>query len=125
MLSWFVFLMVGSFSVMEHPNIVLLKGVCLNPPCICTEFMDCGKQIPFSRHVRYLSYITPGDLHSFLDDGRNAIAWNQCILIARDIAAGMQFLHSQFPPKIHRDLKSPNILVCMCYYYSLYRLVPH
>ncbi len=29
-------------SVMEHPNIVSLRGICLNPPCICTEFMDNG-----------------------------------------------------------------------------------
>ncbi len=44
-------------SVIEHPNIVLLKGICLNPPCIITEFMELGKkrlfcsslvQLPFS-----------------------------------------------------------------------------
>ena len=29
-------------SVVDHPNIVLLKGICLNPPCIITEFMELG-----------------------------------------------------------------------------------
>lgn len=29
-------------SVVDHPNIVTLKGICLNPPCIITEFMDLG-----------------------------------------------------------------------------------
>lgn len=95
---------------MEHPNIVLLKGVCLNPPCICTEFMNCGKVFHLSLYSAIL-IMAQGDLHSFLDDGRNTITWQQCILIAKDVAAGMYFLHSQVPPKIHRDLKSPNILV--------------
>jgi len=31
--------------------------------------------------------------------------------IARDIAAGMVYLHSSTPPIVHRDLKSPNILL--------------
>jgi hypothetical protein len=29
-------------SVVEHPNIVMLKGICLNPPCIVTEYMELG-----------------------------------------------------------------------------------
>lgn len=32
-------------------------------------------------------------------------------LLAKDICEGMHFLHSQKPPVIHRDLKSPNILL--------------
>jgi serine/threonine protein kinase len=31
--------------------------------------------------------------------------------VAVDIAEGMAFLHSLNPPLLHRDLKSPNILV--------------
>eukprot|EP01087_Luapelamoeba_hula_P012480 TRINITY_DN3484_c0_g1_i2.p1 TRINITY_DN3484_c0_g1~~TRINITY_DN3484_c0_g1_i2.p1 ORF type:complete len:2043 (+),score=287.04 TRINITY_DN3484_c0_g1_i2:206-6334(+) len=80
-------------STMDHHNIVHLRGICLNPPCICTEFMD------------------QGDLHSFLTNSKNTLIWSQCVGIARDIAAGMNFLHSQHPPKIHRDLKSPNVLL--------------
>jgi len=33
------------------------------------------------------------------------------IQIAMDVAEGMQFLHNTTPPILHRDLKSPNILV--------------
>jgi serine/threonine protein kinase len=54
-----------------------------------------------------------GNLHSYLDDHRNVIEWRQIVTIARDVARGMHFLHTQTPPKIHRDLKSPNILVLL------------
>jgi serine/threonine protein kinase len=38
--------------------------------------------------------------------------WNVLMLkIAKDIAKGCAFLHSANPPVIHRDLKSPNVLV--------------
>ncbi|KAI8847765.1 kinase-like domain-containing protein [Chytridium lagenaria] len=33
------------------------------------------------------------------------------LALSMDIAAGMAFLHSQDPPVLHRDLKTPNILV--------------
>jgi len=80
-------------STVDHPNIVLLKGICLNPPCIITEFMELG------------------NLHSYLTDFNNKLTWKQCLGIAEDVAKGMNFLHSQSPPRIHRDLKSPNILL--------------
>ncbi len=32
--------------------------------------------------------------------------------IAFDIAHGLAYLHSFVPPVIHRDLKTPNVLVC-------------
>ena len=39
-----------------------------------------------------------------LDDRRK-------LLMALDIAGGMNYLHSCRPPIVHRDLKSPNLLV--------------
>ena len=39
-----------------------------------------------------------------LDDRRK-------LLMALDIARGMNYLHSCRPPIVHRDLKSPNLLV--------------
>lgn len=33
------------------------------------------------------------------------------VRMAMDIARGMNYLHSCRPPVIHRDLKSPNLLV--------------
>lgn len=39
------------------------------------------------------------------------IGWPLRLKIALDIALGMNYLHSATPPFIHRDLKSPNVLL--------------
>jgi len=109
-------------STVDHPNIVLLKGICLNPPCIITEFMELGTQKHTLRSLSLVVVVVmlllllfttslPGNLHSYLTDFNNKLTWKQCLGIAEDVAKGMNFLHSQSPPRIHRDLKSPNILV--------------
>ncbi len=103
-------------SVVDHPNIVLLKGICLNPPCIITEFMELGTDPPPARQLApaltsFLHFhFHSGNLHSYLDDANNKLTWQQSLKIAEDVAKGMHFLHSQSPARIHRDLKSPNIL---------------
>eukprot|EP01114_Cavostelium_apophysatum_P016978 TRINITY_DN4943_c0_g1_i2.p1 TRINITY_DN4943_c0_g1~~TRINITY_DN4943_c0_g1_i2.p1 ORF type:complete len:1797 (+),score=541.41 TRINITY_DN4943_c0_g1_i2:200-5590(+) len=80
-------------SCLEHPNLVKLKGLCLNPLCIVTEFMSGG------------------DLYHFIHDTTKPLDWPLRVKIAIDIAAGMLYLHSAKPPIIHRDLKSPNVLM--------------
>src|SRR5690606_12138450 len=56
-----------------------------------------------------------GDLSNFLKSNSNLMNWALKLKIAKDIASGMLFLHSARPPIIHRDLKSPNVLVCIQY----------
>ena len=34
------------------------------------------------------------------------------LAVLHDIASGMNFLHTATPPILHRDLKSPNVLLC-------------
>ncbi|GAM18438.1 hypothetical protein SAMD00019534_016130 [Acytostelium subglobosum LB1] len=80
-------------SSLEHPNIVQLKGLCLDPLCIVTE------------------YLPNGNLYQFLHQPSQSISWVLRLKIALDISSGMAFLHSSTPPIIHRDLKSPNILL--------------
>eukprot|EP01119_Soliformovum_irregulare_P016349 TRINITY_DN4710_c0_g2_i3.p1 TRINITY_DN4710_c0_g2~~TRINITY_DN4710_c0_g2_i3.p1 ORF type:complete len:1173 (+),score=432.27 TRINITY_DN4710_c0_g2_i3:488-3520(+) len=91
-----VFIMSG----LEHPNLVNLKGLCMDPLCIVTEFLAFG------------------DLNNYLRSGTERLPWNLNLKIAADIAAGMSFLHSAQPPIIHRDLKSPNVLLASLDWFS-------
>jgi serine/threonine protein kinase len=84
---------------MRCPNIVMYIGMCVSPPCVATEY--CAR----------------GSLYDLLQDGRkNAekaaeLTWARRIGIATGAARGMLYLGTCTPPIIHRDLKSPNLLV--------------
>lgn len=54
-------------------------------------------------------YIAGGTLTELLHDDKQILAWQQRVSFARDIAAGMAYLHSM--NIIHRDLNSHNCLV--------------
>jgi serine/threonine protein kinase len=84
----------ASISELKQPNIVQLLGVCLDPWCLVLE---------------YLQY---GDLFSFLANLENKINWQMRLKMAQNIAEAIRFLHRFQPKIIHRDLKSPNCLVC-------------
>ncbi|XP_055807112.1 serine/threonine-protein kinase CTR1-like isoform X2 [Solanum dulcamara] len=82
---------------LRHPNIVLFMGAVTEPPnlSIVTEYLSRG-----SLH-RLLH--KPG-VREVLDERRR-------LCMAYDVAKGMNYLHKRKPPVVHRDLKSPNILV--------------
>ncbi|XP_074645915.1 mitogen-activated protein kinase kinase kinase 10-like [Tubulanus polymorphus] len=82
------------FWLCNHPNIVTLKGVCLEEPnlCLVMEYAVGGSlnRALVGRHI-------PPDV---------LVGW------AIQIARGMYYLHEEAPmPLIHRDLKSSNILI--------------
>jgi serine/threonine protein kinase len=52
-----------------------------------------------------------GDLEVYLHNRKNEVTNDFRFTVASDIADGLQFLHAQAPPIVHRDLKSPNVLV--------------
>lgn len=82
---------------LEHPNIVQLIGLCKNPLCLITEFCCYGDLFTYIRSRRE----------------RNApFPISYIITVLLDIARGMKFLHAAVPPILHRDLKTPNILLC-------------
>ncbi|KAH3743319.1 serine/threonineprotein kinase [Pelomyxa schiedti] len=56
-----------------------------------------------------MEFASFGDLHSLVL--RTALDWRQKHLIALDTARGLEYLHSLSPPIVHRDLRSPNVLI--------------
>ncbi|KAJ0184003.1 hypothetical protein K1T71_000426 [Dendrolimus kikuchii] len=77
---------------LNHENIVRFRGVCTQPPSYCV----------------IMEYCQYGPLFEFLHSGA-CFAPKQIIKWAKEIAMGMTYLHTH--KIIHRDLKSPNILV--------------
>ena len=82
---------------LRHPNIVQFIGACTQPPdlCIVTQF------------------IPRGSLFKILHRSNSGVHldYRRKLRMALDVARGMNYLHSCRPPIIHRDLKSPNLLV--------------
>ena len=86
-------------SKLTHPNIVSFLGASIVPPklAILLEFM-AGGSLYRAIHRRRKNELGPFPLLKSL--------W-----IAFGIAKGMTYLHSKYPVIVHRDLKSPNILL--------------
>jgi serine/threonine protein kinase len=76
---------------LRHPNVTLLYGVCQEPKLYCIV----------------MEYVSNGSLYDFLK--KSAPISSLCYKIAVDITKGLVYLHSK--DIIHRDLKSPNILL--------------
>ncbi|GBG76482.1 hypothetical protein CBR_g22230 [Chara braunii] len=80
---------------LRHPNVVLFMGAVTKPPnmSIVTEFLHRGS------------------LYRLLHRPNNNIDERRRMRMALDVAKGMNYLHSSTPVIVHRDLKSPNLLV--------------
>ncbi|KAL9251971.1 Serine/threonine-protein kinase EDR1-like protein [Drosera capensis] len=80
---------------LNHPNVVLFKGAVNRPPnlSILTEFLPRGS------------------LYKLLHRSSVQIDENMRMKMALDVAKGMNYLHTSHPTIVHRDLKSPNLLV--------------
>ena len=84
---------------LRHPNCVQYLACCLDPPALVMEY--CSR--------RSVDKILAEAIHD--DRAAKQIDWVHLLGIATDAAKGMLYLHSRSPPIIHRDLKSPNLLV--------------
>ena len=94
---------VWTMSGLVHPNLVNLLGFYLNPmPAMLMEFVDGGDLYSFLHSCD--EQLLPGEEPPKLSSA-------VILKIALDIANGMNFLHSATPAFIHRDLKSPNIML--------------
>ena len=85
-------------QTMRHRNIVL--------------FIGAGKTSPQAQPFLVVEFAHRGSLRHVLDDVSIAIDQNRKIDFALDASKGMEFLHKLDPTRIHRDLKSENLLVC-------------
>lgn len=86
-------------SKLRHPNIVEFIGACIHNPnlAIILEFMP-GGSLYRAIHRRRRNVLGPFPLL-------------KTVWIAFGVAKGMAHLHSQYPVVIHRDVKSPNVLL--------------
>eukprot|EP00850_Spirogloea_muscicola_P023050 SM000325S12643 [mRNA] locus=s325:81290:87287:+ [translate_table: standard] len=80
---------------LRHPNVVLFMGCVTKPP-----------------HLSILTEFCPrGSLYRLLHRPNREVDERRRIRMALDVAKGMNYLHRSSPPIVHRDLKSPNLLV--------------
>lgn len=90
----YLLLLFGMFLTLnrklDHECITGLKGVCFEPLSMALEYIDGPS------------------LYSFVNDRSRPISWKLVLKIAKDLARALNYMHSQTPPIIHRDLKSPN-----------------
>ncbi|KAG5522526.1 hypothetical protein RHGRI_034628 [Rhododendron griersonianum] len=79
----------------RHPNVVLFMGAVTRAPnlSIVTEFLPRGS------------------LYRLLHRPNNQLDERRRLKMALDAARGMNYLHNCTPVIVHRDLKSPNLLV--------------
>uniref|UniRef100_K3YQ46 non-specific serine/threonine protein kinase n=1 Tax=Setaria italica TaxID=4555 RepID=K3YQ46_SETIT len=82
-------------SRLRHPNVVLFLGYVTQSPnlSILTE------------------YLPRGSLYRLLHRPNSQVDEVRRLKMALDVAKGMNYLHSSHPTIVHRDLKSPNLLV--------------
>ncbi|XP_031102668.1 serine/threonine-protein kinase CTR1-like [Ipomoea triloba] len=82
---------------LRHPNIVLFMGAVTQPPnlSIVTEYLSRGS---------LYRLLHKHGAREMLDERRR-------LSMAYDVSKGMNYLHKRNPPIVHRDLKSPNLLV--------------
>ena len=95
-------------STLRHPNVVQFLGVCFVaigpqsqlPGLVLTSLHDLLVLDPQSQHAPD----TPAPL-SFFTLGLKC-------RVLHDVASGLDYLHKQTPPIIHRDVSARNILLC-------------
>src|SRR3989338_4472771 len=80
---------------LHHPNLILLMGACFEP----------------QRLFFVTEFAANGSLCDALFQRKVALPFPRKMAILKDVAQGMNWLHSLRPPLVHRDLKTGNVLL--------------
>eukprot|EP00927_Polykrikos_kofoidii_P023664 TRINITY_DN21721_c0_g1_i2.p1 TRINITY_DN21721_c0_g1~~TRINITY_DN21721_c0_g1_i2.p1 ORF type:complete len:447 (-),score=63.83 TRINITY_DN21721_c0_g1_i2:102-1244(-) len=86
---------IESFRHLAHRRLVGFIGACLATPCLClvTEYMPGGS------------------LHHLLHVRKLQLPLLHCLNMSLQLCDGVMYLHLQNPVKVHRDLKSLNVVL--------------
>ncbi|KAI9982943.1 hypothetical protein PInf_006747 [Phytophthora infestans] len=82
-------------SILHHPNICMLLGACLAP----------------ENRALVIELVEQGSLWAILRTRRRQLTDEMRARFVLDTARGMSYLHQFELPILHRDMKSPNLLV--------------
>ncbi|XP_068318164.1 probable serine/threonine-protein kinase SIS8 isoform X2 [Pyrus communis] len=80
---------------LRHPNVLLFMGA------VCSQ----------ERLAIVTEYLPRGSLFKQLHKNKQTLDIRRRLVMALDVARGMNYLHHRNPPIVHRDLKSSNLLV--------------
>lgn len=87
----------GMLGSLQHPNVVEILGICISPPSLCLVMELCSGGNLFD----LIRVSSPTLIYD----------WPSQLRLATQCAKAVAFLHSQKPPVIHLDIKSPNFLL--------------
>lgn len=100
---------------LRHPNLVrclqvILPGSSYMSRTQTGEFSDVTREWP-KELILVTEYCLGGSLYDQMQHADARYTWKQRLGILKGVASGVQYLHSQTPPILHRDLKSNNVLL--------------
>ncbi|ELP84601.1 serine/threonine protein kinase TNNI3K, putative [Entamoeba invadens IP1] len=79
---------------LQHKNVVKFYGIIVD-----------------KQFAMVMEYCSQGSLYDLLVKPETAMTWEKVLDFSEQLALGMEYLHSQNPPVLHRDLKTLNVLV--------------
>ena len=99
----------------NHPNIVKCHGITVAPPTMCIVLECCDGDLTtlLSRRAHEEKQATMTMTTMTMSNVKKIKELERFFTEAIQCATAVAYLHSQSPPILHRDIKSPNYLLSM------------